>query len=163
VEQSSASGVAWSPDGQRLVSGGADGTVRLWDASPGYRLPAPSSMSNRAARRVEAAAIDVNLGKALARLTRYAEAEAAYRRALDAYERLIADYPTVVKYCSRKVQILDLLGQCFAAGNQLGAAEQHYTAALAFHEVTTAGSPSARHLSSTFHLKLGRLYTHMKD
>jgi WD40 repeat protein len=31
-------GVAWSPDGERLVSSSADGTVRLWDSVTGERL-----------------------------------------------------------------------------------------------------------------------------
>ena len=30
--------VGWSPDGSRLVSGGADGTVRVWEAGSGRLL-----------------------------------------------------------------------------------------------------------------------------
>ncbi len=28
--------VVWSPDGKSLLSGGEDGTVRLWNAADGY-------------------------------------------------------------------------------------------------------------------------------
>ena len=31
-------GCAWSPDGRRIVSASADGTVRFWDAATGAEL-----------------------------------------------------------------------------------------------------------------------------
>ena len=31
-------GVAWSPDGTRLLSGSHDGTARVWDANSGIEL-----------------------------------------------------------------------------------------------------------------------------
>ena len=33
--------MAFSPDGQRIVSGSADNTVRLWDADTGQPIGAP--------------------------------------------------------------------------------------------------------------------------
>jgi WD40 repeat protein len=31
-------GCAWSPDGQRIVSASADGTLRIWDSATGIEL-----------------------------------------------------------------------------------------------------------------------------
>ena len=34
-------GVAFSPDGPRIVSGSVDNTVRIWDADTGQQIGAP--------------------------------------------------------------------------------------------------------------------------
>jgi serine/threonine-protein kinase len=42
IKNVSCASVAWSPDGRRLVSGHADGTVRLWDRATGQEIQPPA-------------------------------------------------------------------------------------------------------------------------
>ncbi len=136
----------------------------LTEALTYYREFAGEKADDQASRPRTAAAA-YRVGRIEFRLGRNAEAEAAWRQALDGYAKLVAEFPAVPKYRKNLAMIGSNLGNLLDGLGKLPDAEAHYRESQAILEKLVAEFPTdpdyRQHLARTVG-NLGILMRHMR-
>jgi WD40 repeat protein len=152
--------VSWSPDGQRLAAATAtDGTVKVWDASPGHRVGKPV-LTTSVNRQLELATKQHRLACQLQNLGRYQEAETAYRQAVDVEDGTIARFPYETYYREPVISSLQALASLLETTGRYADAERAWHQILALQRDVVRDSPirmnKGRHVTGTYY-QLGLL------